>query len=288
MKRLIIIFSLIWAGAQYICAQSVQGGHSFFASKDSIAKKIVDKTNYLVVYDYWFLRNPGNPKSAKRGITFLEIGNHYNRFGDLYKQRYDSIIDENFKGHIPDSEMMGIMPGVMKRITFDENILMDREKGEEIVQRTAGSTQKYQYTEPIPELTWEMVEGDTIIAGYNCKKAITSLFGRDYEAWYAPEIPLPFGPYKFNGLPGLIFRVMDTNEQYVFRLNGLEQTKYYRPIYLWTKKNIIKTSRDKVRKIYKNYCNDPLSVFNGDDGVHIPIGSREGVKPKSYNPIELE
>ena len=48
---------------------------------------------------------------------------------------------------------------------------------------------------------------DTIIAGYTCQKATTTFRGRDYEAYFTNEIANQGGPWKFDGLPGLILSV---------------------------------------------------------------------------------
>ena len=42
--------------------------------------------------------------------------------------------------------------------------------------------------------------------------------GRNWVAWYSAEIPFADGPYKFNGLPGLIFEITDTENNYSFKL----------------------------------------------------------------------
>ena len=120
----------------------------------------------------------------------------------------------------------------LKKRKFRENIVIDKQNNTEIVQRTAGLVQRYQYDEPCPALDWKLAEGDTVIADYHCKKALTSLWGRDYIAWYAPEVDLPYGPYKFSGLPGLIFLVVDTRDNHKFTLSGLEKITQYSPIYL--------------------------------------------------------
>lgn len=59
---------------------------------------------------------------------------------------------------------------------------------------------------------WKLVTGSKEIIGYECKKALLNYRGRDYEAWYAPEIPVPNGPYKFHGLPGMILAIKTTPE----------------------------------------------------------------------------
>ena len=57
-------------------------------------------------------------------------------------------------------------------------------------------------------IKWNLVEkSDTIIAKYNCKKAIAKFRGRDYLAYYTNEIANQGGPYKFDGLPGFILKV---------------------------------------------------------------------------------
>lgn len=57
---------------------------------------------------------------------------------------------------------------------------------------------------------------------YDCKRATGRYRGRDYEAWYALDIPVPSGPFKFGGLPGLILEIHSTDGNVQFLFNGLE------------------------------------------------------------------
>ena len=207
---------------------------------------------------------------------------------DYNEFRFDSLMDATAKNLKPYSETGPMMMMALKKRKFRENIVIDKQNNTEIIQRTAGLVQRYQYDEPCPMLKWELTEGDTIIAEYNCKKALTSLWGRDYIAWYAPEVDLPYGPYKFNGLPGLVFMVVDTRDNHKFTLSGLEKVTQYNPIYLWADKDIIKTSRNKVRKIYKNYCADPVGALTSNGDIIVPDDVKATVNSKPYNPIELE
>lgn len=44
--------------------------------------------------------------------------------------------------------------------------------------------------------------------------------GRDYIAWFTEEIPVSKGPYKFNGLPGLIVLIHDITNRYTWSLTS--------------------------------------------------------------------
>ena len=46
------------------------------------------------------------------------------------------------------------------------------------------------------------------------KLAKTTFKGRNYFAWYSIEIPINSGPYKFNGLPGLVVELFDSKKHY--------------------------------------------------------------------------
>jgi GLPGLI family protein len=59
---------------------------------------------------------------------------------------------------------------------------------------------------------WSFHSESKKILGYDCKKALTKFRGRDYVAFYCPSIPISNGPYKFQGLPGLILEVYSTDK----------------------------------------------------------------------------
>ncbi|KMQ65038.1 hypothetical protein ACM46_12645 [Chryseobacterium angstadtii] len=65
---------------------------------------------------------------------------------------------------------------------------------------------------------WKLVDETRIINTINCKKAEVNFKGRNWIAWYSPEIPFPYGPMKFSGLPGLIIKITDEKGDYDFEL----------------------------------------------------------------------
>ncbi len=81
---------------------------------------------------------------------------------------------------------------------------------------------EYITTEPVREIEWELVDSTRKFANLEAKGAKCSFRGRNYFAWYAPLIPVGFGPWKFNGLPGLILDVHEIDGVFAFRFDGIE------------------------------------------------------------------
>lgn len=67
------------------------------------------------------------------------------------------------------------------------------------------------WSSSIPDFDWKLRDSTKTIGGYTCSRARCMYGGRIYEAWYTPQIPASFGPYKFGGLPGMILEIYSTD-----------------------------------------------------------------------------
>lgn len=139
------------------------------------------------------------------------------------------------------------------------------------------------YVERIPRQQWQLHADTLEIGGYVCQKATCSFRGRSFEAWFAPDISIPEGPWTFGGLPGLILKVYDTDRLYIFECVQIEKGKFpikkyddykeYKPM---NKQKVLKLQRKinenyfVVAKLYDYYTNKPKSRFT------------------PYEPLELE
>ncbi|MFD2551602.1 GLPGLI family protein [Bizionia sediminis] len=74
----------------------------------------------------------------------------------------------------------------------------------------------YVVKEVIPEIAWQLITETKNIGQFNCQKATGIFRGRNYTVWFTNEIPLPFGPWKLNGLPGVILEAKDDKNQLYF------------------------------------------------------------------------
>jgi GLPGLI family protein len=78
-------------------------------------------------------------------------------------------------------------------------------------------TRKIVIKDTFKNMKWELVESnnDSTILGYKCQKAITKFRGRTYEAFFTTQIKSNAGPWKFNGLPGLILSVRSLDNYFI-------------------------------------------------------------------------
>ncbi|MFC6858121.1 GLPGLI family protein [Zunongwangia atlantica] len=82
---------------------------------------------------------------------------------------------------------------------------------------------KFRYNQDLKTIDWEIQPENKEILGFTVQKATGSFAGRNYEAWFAPELPFLDGPYKFNGLPGLILEISDLKDDYHFSLTEFQE-----------------------------------------------------------------
>jgi len=80
------------------------------------------------------------------------------------------------------------------------------EKGRCIVSDTLG------------HVMWVMHPEHKRLGHYDCRRSTGMFHGREYEVWYTLDIPIPSGPFKLGGLPGLILeaRTLDGTAEFSF------------------------------------------------------------------------
>ena len=80
----------------------------------------------------------------------------------------------------------------------------------------------YLVEETAPKINWKINKDTASFSGVKCQKAIANFKGRTWTAWFAPELPFQSGPWKLNGLPGLIIEAIDETKTVHFQFAGIE------------------------------------------------------------------
>lgn len=156
-------------------------------------------------------------------------------------------------------------------------IFTDNDKGELTHYDKWGTEQQY-YREPFDEINWVIGDSTTNILGYECVIAETDYHGRHWTAWFTPEIPVPFGPWKLRGLPGLILSA-SAGENFGFDATGIQSTdQIITPIYLT--ENYSKTDRKKALADEEYYQNNKQAIISAKFGGNVQFSSGFGDSSK--------
>lgn len=149
----------------------------------------------------------------------------------------------------------------------------------------------YKYEENRAALNWTIAPEKQAVAGYNCQKATVAYGGRRYVAWFTPEIPVPDGPFKFWGLPGLIVRISDVQNYFIFELTALQQLAAApAEAGFLAEQKFQLTTRQAFRRAGQAYQQDPFAGL-GQEGIAVTeddrMRYRERMKRRN-NPLELK
>lgn len=122
--------------------------------------------------------------------------------------------------------------------------------------------------------SWKITNKNKEILGYQCIGAKTTFRGRNYTAYYTPDIPISDGPWKFNGLPGLILEVAEENNRIHYEAVELkiikDKTEISPPFEIEKAKswdeilsNAKKRYRAKKAEVEQKYGGRVTTKFNG-------------------------
>nr|WP_315029704.1 GLPGLI family protein [uncultured Chryseobacterium sp.] len=78
--------------------------------------------------------------------------------------------------------------------------------------------QGYYSFKTVDKINWVISDETKKVENYDLQKATTKFGGRSWIAWFCKDIPFNEGPFKFRGLPGLIFELSDTKKNFIYNL----------------------------------------------------------------------
>lgn len=228
----------------------------------------------------------------------LQMGKDFNRFYDYTAFAVDSL------SFSPDASADDVDQLEERRLTsmfyFDSEVWQGLPDNAMTVVVEA-SPNFMSYEEELGAMEWTMEEGSETVCGYLCSKATTTYGGRDWTVWYAPDIPSTAGPWKFNGLPGLILAAKDSES--LFEFKAITFRKGVVPVLKKEDSTIHQSTREKVLKAKIVAENDVqngkmpgpsevrfISIHRTSDGNNIVYinGAARRPRPNGYQPLELE
>ncbi len=141
------------------------------------------------------------------------------------------------------------------------------------------------YTENLPLFKWDIGTETATVCGYECIKATCHWRGRDFTAWFTPDIPVQYGPWKFGGLPGLIMKVSDNEGIYSFEAVAVENGSF--PIFAPRGSKYKLSTRDKVWKLQRA-LNENYFKTADHSVIQVRTGRVISSREHPYTQLELE
>lgn len=270
---------------------------------NDVAKDTVDYTNLEVIYNLKYRRQSNSNESHLWMLTKLQIGTSRTKYYSIICQFIDDV-QQVILGQVQKSTKM---PGVGYSYPYtEEELAIKNNSGRDFVNSEiwinnhtrglkerahdyARYSQSIEYVESLPQFEWELMETVDTVAGYVCSKAKTSFRGREWTVWFTMEIPISAGPWKFNGLPGLILKAQDDKLDYIWECQNITQTR--NPIvYYNVKKDVL--TRNKWQRYMRQVHNSPLAMLGGGGTTVFLYNGKSIIDSDNwsipYNPIELE
>lgn len=253
----------------------------FFTIFDLSAKKTKEnpRAEIKVGYTYHETFVRGSDGIVKRDIPFLLLANkEQSKFYNAETEFKDSL-ESTPQGRAISHQLLN---DAVKRYseTKDESamnavvyqtflyIFRSADHNEMTVYDKASSLEHGYYTEPLSEIVWEISDSTKNVLGYDCVMATAIYHGRNWTAWFAPDIPLQEGPWKLNGLPGLILEASESTGQHSFVATGLKASNQeIAPIYPYQQYD--KMSRIEMLRQLRNYRDHGRAIDAASTGLNL-------------------
>ena len=270
---------------------------------NDVTKDTVDYTNLEVIYNLKYRRRSNPDESHLWMLTRLQVGTLHSKYYSIICQ----FIDDVQQVSMEQVRKSAKMPGVSYKYPYtEEELAIKNNSGRDFLNseiwidnRTSQIKERahsyaqhnlsVEYEEPLPQFDWELMEATDTVAGYVCSTAKTRFRGREWTVWFTMEIPISAGPWKFNGLPGLILKAQDDKLDYIWECQNITQTR--NPIvYYEVKKNVL--TRSKWQRYMRQVHNSPLAMLGGGGSTVFIYNGKSIIESDNwlipYNPIELE
>ena len=230
-KRIITIIITLAAVCGVASAQPKVNGEAPIREKRGYNQRIViDTATVRVLYAL-------NAKDIKDENTYLdlgklEIGKRVKKYSSEFIYTSDLEVirwkrEKGHKGNVPKTFFIrGEKADKWSELVYSDYIVRGNELKEYACFPLWVERENSSYTEPWPLMKWSLQNETQTILGHRCQKATCRFRGRDFVAWFAADVPIKGGPWKFGGLPGCILKVYDVQKIYVWEAVAIERGTY--------------------------------------------------------------
>jgi GLPGLI family protein len=281
------------------------------AMQAAVAQK-TDTAQILVHYKFSHMRDTNNRAHPYAENMVLFVGKTASSY-----QSYDSQLqNELYRKQLQEQVSAGGNFRLDHHITGSGTVYYQFVNNNKLVRKEM-MVNAYIVNDVLPAINWHISSDKADFGELHCQKATCHLKGRDYTAWFCPNLPVRVGPWKLNGLPGVIVEAYDARKEVVFKFDRVEKAvlgtrkpikdRHGRvlmpldddaddtdPIIIRVPVNGIRTTDKEFEKLSKAMFRDPnvmaqsmAAKAQGNDGPKPDIDMKATHTPPVNNPIEL-
>lgn len=206
MKKAICYFFLLFCGSFASYAQ---------APEPTIAK---------AMYNFEHIIDTNHRDKPQKESMGLFLGKNASVYASLDNLAQMAAFEKSIKQQIAEDG------GVLKSINIKKSGRLTNEQifyfaGKNQLFTSKRLVTNYLVEDPAYTIDWNIKQDTMSIEGMTCYKATAKFRGRNWTAWFNPDLPFQAGPWKLHGLPGLIVDARDDRNEVIFAFSGFETVK---------------------------------------------------------------
>lgn len=257
--------------------------------------------NKRFIYEYRLIPDSTDVSDVKTEMMYLDTSKDGSKYYSYTVFNSDSIMKADLERQLKATGSINITPP-MKRPVVRYSVTKTYPDYKTYIHRRL-SMDAYKVSED-RKIKWKISSEKAKIGEWNAQKAEADFAGRHWTAWFSTEIPIQDGPYKFQGLPGLIVKIEDKTGSHIMELKGIRTITSDLDINVFEAKEVAINSK-QFQKVLKEYENDPTKgikqmqmgganiIMNGKDGNSARFAKEQEERLKAQikkdnNRIELD
>ncbi|WBV61077.1 GLPGLI family protein [Chryseobacterium camelliae] len=235
--------------------------------------------NQRFIYEYKFVTDSTDRNKTDQEIMYLDIAKKGSKFYSKKIFAADSIREDRIAKGMRDFSGIdyGKISFAVEKSYPDYNVLFFNPL----------EVDYYKVTDQ-RKMDWKILPEKEKIGEFNAQKAKTEFAGRQWTAWFVPDLPIQDGPYKFHGLPGMIIKIEDKTQSHSFVLKGIAKIPNNREWKSDSEKKIlgslVEVDPDQYKKQFVDHRNNPnkgmRQMMSGNAKVNIIDESGKPLDPE--------
>lgn len=175
--------------------------------------------NQRFSYVYQFIPDSTNQADVKSEMMILEVVPKFSKFYSETVFKSDSIAKVILEKEASATGSINIKSDMRKGLFRNTIIKESLDFKTFLVTKIGRSKLKVSDQR---KFNWKILPEKQKIGDFEVQQAETEMYGRIWTAWFTTQIPIQDGPYKFQGLPGLIVKIEDETKSHSFQLSGIK------------------------------------------------------------------